>query len=722
MAVNLSPVGGVAAQFFTNTGAVLTGGKIYTYAAGTTTPATTFTSSNGLTPWTNPIVLDAAGRVPSGGEIWLTDGISYKFILRDSNDVLIGTYDNISGINSNFISFTNSQQIITATANQTVFNLSISYQPGTNSLSVFVDGVNQYGPGAQYAYTETDSDTVTFVSGLHVGAVVKFTTTQQQGAGAIDASQVSYTPAGTGAVTTNVQAKLRQYVSVKDFGAVGDGVVDDTAAIQAALNAVSGSGGVVVIPPSTSFYKVTSTLYPKSYTTITGYGAELRNTTASVFVMIWALGQPGVANYLTDISVYGLTVDCNGTFIDCTGSGIGGSYCDNLRVIDCTVKKSPCQGIFVGRGGRNSWILNNIVLDSFGDGIHIGDQFTGEVIENHIIKNNYVKDTFDGGIGITGGAHLVWIEDNYIDTAGGPGIDLSGVYQIMCARNYLTAYAQIGIRISRFNAFMTFDVEVLDNTIDGPQANLAAINLFGPNNTDVNTFQFNPITIRGNRIKNVTAVGSYGIFVTGAGMVTIDSNFIEGNQQGIVLSGLPATSLVGPVVNCKIRNNRFSGLNNAIGLGPTNNNFTTAGNEFINCTNVMLPNSAPYWVQPTIWEADYKYDDTFFKGVTYTTTGTSQTEVDPSTRIKVTRGQRIQLNYFAEDVSGAGFGDSTIQLYDVTNAVVLATATITGNTSAYAWRTLDVTLIATDAELTVRYGRTVVGGSLSIKGAYARVG
>jgi hypothetical protein len=271
MAVNLSPVGGVAAQFFTNTGAVLTGGKLYTYAAGTTTPAVTFTSSNGVTPQPNPIVLDAAGRVSGSGEIWLTDGILYKFLLKDSNDVLIATYDNISGINSNFVAYTNQQEIVTATAGQTVFNLSISYQPGTNSLSVFVDGVNQYGPGAQYAYTETDSDTVTFVSGLHVGAEVKFTTSQLQGAGAVDASQVSYTPGGSGAVATNVQAKLRQYVSVKDFGAVGDGVTNDTTFFQAAINSVITTGQMLYVPAGT--YKITSPLVANGSLKMSGDGA-----------------------------------------------------------------------------------------------------------------------------------------------------------------------------------------------------------------------------------------------------------------------------------------------------------------------------------------------------------------------------------------------------------------------------------------------------------------
>jgi hypothetical protein len=256
MAVNLSPVGGVAAQFFTNTGAVLTGGKIYTYAAGTTTPAVTYTSSTGATPWANPIVLDAAGRVPGSGEIWLTDGINYKFVLKDTNDVLIATYDNVSGINSNFIAFVNEQQIITATANQTVFNLSIDYAPGTNSLSVFVDGVNQYGPGALYAYTETDSNTVTFNSGLHVGAEVKFTTSQQQGAGIANASQITYDPAGAGAVPTNVQAKLRESVSVLDFDADATGATDSSTAILAA----DATGYRVLYPKGT--YKYTSNSNP----------------------------------------------------------------------------------------------------------------------------------------------------------------------------------------------------------------------------------------------------------------------------------------------------------------------------------------------------------------------------------------------------------------------------------------------------------------------------
>ena len=241
MAVNLSPVFGVAGQLFDDNGNPLAGGKIYTYLAGTTTNAATFTNAAGNIAHSNPIVLDGAGRVPSG-EIWLTDGISYKFVVEDSASALIGTFDDLVGINSNFVNFTSSQEIQTATAGQTVFTLTtMVYQPGTNSLSVFVDGVNQYGPGAQYAYVETDIDTVTFVSGLHVGASVKFTTSQINSASYGDASQISYTPAGAGAITRSVQTKLREtLISRNDYDTTGN--FNSAVAANPTIPSLDGSG------------------------------------------------------------------------------------------------------------------------------------------------------------------------------------------------------------------------------------------------------------------------------------------------------------------------------------------------------------------------------------------------------------------------------------------------------------------------------------------------
>jgi hypothetical protein len=130
MAVFLSPVGGVAAQFFTNTGAVLTGGKLYTYLAGTTTPATTYTTSAGTVARTNPVVLDSAGRVPGSGEIWISP-VSYKFILKDSNDVLIATYDNIFGIGA------------VAVQNYTGNGSTVGYAVSGNVVAVYINGVYQ---------------------------------------------------------------------------------------------------------------------------------------------------------------------------------------------------------------------------------------------------------------------------------------------------------------------------------------------------------------------------------------------------------------------------------------------------------------------------------------------------------------------------------------------------------------------------------------------------
>ena len=103
MSVFLSPFAGAGWQFFSNIGQPLAGGQIYTYSAGTSSPLATYTTVSGNIANTNPIVLDANGRVPN--EVWLTIGSAYKFSLFDSNNVQIGTYDNISGTPSgqNFV-------------------------------------------------------------------------------------------------------------------------------------------------------------------------------------------------------------------------------------------------------------------------------------------------------------------------------------------------------------------------------------------------------------------------------------------------------------------------------------------------------------------------------------------------------------------------------------------------------------------------------------------
>ena len=79
------------AQFLDAAGNPLVGGKVFTYAAGTTTPLATYTTSGGTTPNANPVILNARGEA----DIFYTNGVSYKVVLKDSADATIWTVDNI---------------------------------------------------------------------------------------------------------------------------------------------------------------------------------------------------------------------------------------------------------------------------------------------------------------------------------------------------------------------------------------------------------------------------------------------------------------------------------------------------------------------------------------------------------------------------------------------------------------------------------------------------
>lgn len=137
MSVNLSAFAGAGWQFFNDNGDPLTGGKLYTYAAGTTTPEVTYTSQSGGTAHSNPIILDAAGRIPVGGEIWLGVGVAYKFILKTSTEVQVWSADNITGISGSALIAN-----FTGTGVQTVFVMP-SAPFDENSTNIYINGVYQ---------------------------------------------------------------------------------------------------------------------------------------------------------------------------------------------------------------------------------------------------------------------------------------------------------------------------------------------------------------------------------------------------------------------------------------------------------------------------------------------------------------------------------------------------------------------------------------------------
>jgi hypothetical protein len=130
-----------------------------------------------------------------------------------------------------------------ATAGQTVFTLAaIEYFPGSNNLAVYINGVRQY---SGESYTETNSTTVTFSSGLNVGAEVLFITNEAVDNANLQASAVQYNPLGTGAISTTVEAKLRDFVSVDNYTTVSQAALG---AYQSNAQMHIENGDIVVLP------------------------------------------------------------------------------------------------------------------------------------------------------------------------------------------------------------------------------------------------------------------------------------------------------------------------------------------------------------------------------------------------------------------------------------------------------------------------------------------
>ena len=140
------------AQFFDNDGNPLANGKLYTYAAGTSTPKATYTTAAGDIANTNPVILDDAGRA----KIFLLG--SYKFVLTDSNDAVIddGTTDNVSAFTTTADAADAFFQSFSGNSTQTAFTLSENLGTDEKLVMVFVNNdEREYVVNGGFA-TDTD--------------------------------------------------------------------------------------------------------------------------------------------------------------------------------------------------------------------------------------------------------------------------------------------------------------------------------------------------------------------------------------------------------------------------------------------------------------------------------------------------------------------------------------------------------------------------------------
>jgi hypothetical protein len=295
-------------------------------------------------------------------------------------------------------------QLIAATAGQTVFALSsMTYVPNTLSLSVFRNGLRIV---CGLDYTETNSNTVTLTSPATIGDQFVFEAGKIL-TNAVAGTSVGFQQAGTGAVTRDLQSKARESVSVLDFGAVGNGIADDTLKIQDAITAVSVNGGTVHFPVGT--YLITGTLNVQA----NGIVLQGESTTGSKLqfnngvldsIYLQGLSAPGIYN----CQINDLTLE--------HGTKTGGAAIRLYRANQCQFARLNINNCW---NGFDLKTINNVIISesvvtqikgafgckfwSLGDGTERADVLT---IENTVFQLNN-----NGGDGIVwdGFAHTMRI-------------------------------------------------------------------------------------------------------------------------------------------------------------------------------------------------------------------------------------------------------------------------------------------------------------------------
>lgn len=265
MANFLSPIGN--SQFVDVNGNPLTGGKVYTYLADSSTPAATFTSFTGAIQQANPIILNSLG-LPTD-PIWLLGGTTYKFVIKDYTDVTMDTVDNISGVNDN----------TAATIDEWITSGFLPTYVAPTVFSVVGDKTAFLTVGRRIKTTNTAGTIYSYISTSVFSAGIT-TVTVVNDAGALDVGLsllfYSFLSSIYSSLPNSGESRLSlglfmQSVKNAKFGAKGDGVTDDTAAIQACADSIRlAGGGIMDVPRGT--YIITQSIALGANTTLRGEG------------------------------------------------------------------------------------------------------------------------------------------------------------------------------------------------------------------------------------------------------------------------------------------------------------------------------------------------------------------------------------------------------------------------------------------------------------------
>jgi hypothetical protein len=224
--------------------------------------------------------------------------------------------------------------------------------------------------------------------------------------GSIDAADVNFIQSYTGSVTRTVLSKERDMVSVKDFGAVGDGVADDTAAIQLAIDQV-GSSSAIFFPRGT--YKTTSKIVTRYGINTYIYGGSVYDGASiqayhadHIFQYNWTVHIDGVSfNREATFRAAAIAAQKNGIHSDDTGSAINGAAYTLLE--NLVVGEGNYTGI---RMHGTHQMAVNCVANSCSINMHL----LGAV---HTLIHNSTENGTTTNLWVQGNGHRIY--DHYCD-------------------------------------------------------------------------------------------------------------------------------------------------------------------------------------------------------------------------------------------------------------------------------------------------------------------